>query len=113
MTTQTDLDLFRAVVMHHDGGANIVLIGDWDLAGHLTFAGTVHPLLARYDIEQITFDCSRLTFLNAGAVGQLIGVRNRMSGGNLNLVGVSAKMLRFLQILQADHLFNLQPLSAV
>lgn len=66
------------------------------------------PLLTRYDAAHLTFDRSGLTFLDAGAIGQLVIVRNGAGGGRLNLVGVPVKMRWLLHILQADDLFNVR-----
>lgn len=99
---------FRTEVLHLDGVATIRLVGEWDIAGAEAFRTTMIPLLDQYEAAEITFDCSRLTFLDAVAIGQFVNVWKRAGGEKLNLVGPSPWMLRLLEMTATDELFDVR-----
>jgi anti-anti-sigma factor len=73
-------------VQHVDGGVRVVLVGELDLGAVSTFETCVRPLMARYDLDQLTVDCAQLTFLDAAGLTSLLQLARGMSGeGRLTL----------------------------
>lgn len=73
-----DEQFFRTELLHMDGSVTIALVGELDVsqARYLDLPA----IAARYDRAQVTFDCSRLTFMDLGGLDALLREVRRFSG---------------------------------
>lgn len=68
---------FSCETFHLDGSVMIVLAGDLDLCAAEHLRERTHGLVHRYDLDQVTFDCTRLRFLDAYGVRLLLDLMKR------------------------------------
>ena len=101
--------LLSVEVLQLDGSVTVALAGEFDFAAVPLFRETVYPLLARYDAEQIIFDCSRLEFIDSTALGEVVQLTKRAASGKLTLTGASTMLLRLLRLTNWEHLFTVAP----
>lgn len=100
--------LFRADVVHLDGGVTVTLAGELDLAGVAELRGAVWPLLRRYDADQVVLDCGGLRFIDGSGVGQLLAASDAFGGGRLVLRDVGAQVRRVLELTGALDAFHVE-----
>jgi anti-anti-sigma factor len=80
-------------------------VGALDHTGIEELRAAAHPLLARYDGDQVVLDCSALESLDGRAVQQLAATACRADGGSIHLIGLSASVLDALQRAGVDGRF--------
>ena len=95
-------------VHHLDGSARVELAGEVDILAADDLRDALRTLAFRYDADQITIDCSRLSFIDLSAIGQLIALSNRLAGGRPVLSGVPPFLARLLRITGEVHRFTLE-----
>lgn len=99
---------FDIQVHHLDGCARVELRGEVDILAADDLRDALRGLAFRYDAEQITIDCSGLSFIDLSAIGQLIALSNRLAGGRPALSGVPAFLARVLRITGVIDSFTLE-----
>jgi anti-anti-sigma factor len=93
------VQLFDIGVHHLDGSVRVELSGEVDVLASVPLAEALRGLAYRYDADQATIDCSRLTFIDMSTIGQLVGLGARLAGpGRPVLEGVPPFLVRILSI---------------
>jgi anti-anti-sigma factor len=103
-----DVRPFHIQVHHLDGSARVELQGEVDILAADDLRDALRGLTFRYDADQITIDCSRLSFIDLSAIGQLIALSNRLAGGRPALSGVPPFLARVLRITGVIDRFTLE-----
>lgn len=98
-------DRFVPLAVVPTGAGSVRLVGELDVAGVPEVSGQ----LARLD-EDLTIDCSGLTFIDAAGVGMLVGIHRRCEarGARLVLVDPARCLSRVLELTHLDTLFDVQ-----
>ena len=99
---------FDIQVHHLDGCARVELEGEVDILAADDLREALRGLAFRYDADQVTVDCTRLSFIDLSAIGQLIALSNRLAGGRPALVGVPPFLARVLRITGVIDRFTLE-----
>ena len=99
---------FDIQVHHLDGSARVELQGEIDIVAADELREALRSLAFRYDADQVTIDCARLSFIDLSAIGQLIALSNRLAGGRPALSGVPAFLARVLHITGVIDRFTLE-----
>jgi len=95
--------------LHHlDGCARVELIGEVDILAGETLREALRGLAFRYDADQVTIDCARLTFIDMSALGQLVSLTNRLAGGRPTIAGAPAFFARVLRLTDVIDRFTLE-----
>lgn len=102
-----DTPAFSVTVLHLDGSARVALVGALDHAATGAFRAAVHPLLARYDGDQVVVDCSALRSVDPHGVKQLEQTSCRGFGGPMHLIGLAPAVLGALREAGVDRRFAL------
>jgi anti-anti-sigma factor len=92
----------------HDGvRAEIQLAGELTFAAHRKFRRVVANLGERSP-EQVTFDLSRVDYIDAAGLGLLLVVRDAVSGsgGHSTLKGAQGQVDRMLTVARFSDLFQ-------
>ena len=76
---------FSADLVHLDGNAVVVLVGELDLATAPLLTGVLDPLVEDGPPE-IVLDCAALTFLDSSGITVLVRAQNRLSQMQRRLV---------------------------
>ena len=93
------MQLFDIEVHHLDGSVRVELAGEVDVLASATLAQALRGLAFRYDADQVTIDCRKLTFIDMSTIGQLVGLANRLAGpGRPVLAGVPPFLVRILSL---------------
>lgn len=89
--------------------AVIKLSGRFDFNTHRDFRGAYEPLLADAAIKTVTVDFSGVDYLDSSALGMLLMLRDKMSGGNkeIGLSGVRGNVKQVLDIANFAKLFQI------
>ena len=99
--------VFSCRTFHLDGSVLVVLAGELDLKTAPQLERAVGALVRRYDADQVTFDCSELTFIDAFAIGRLAAAIRRFGHtGRPTIRCASAWIQMLLAITETDRLFQ-------
>jgi anti-anti-sigma factor len=99
---------FTPIVTDHDGYVRVELTGELDLGGIELLDRTVRPLTGRYDGSQITFDCSRLSFIDVRGMTALLRIaRITRTSGRIVLADPPPLLTRMLDLTGNDDTFDL------
>lgn len=89
--------------------ASIMLKGEFDVANVDELQANAQQALARASVTHIVVDLEQVTFMDATALGALIGLREDAARGSLSLAlsNVPARVRRLLEITELDTLFDI------
>lgn len=103
------LENFDIAVRRGDGFVTVELEGELDLTGATRLDAVVRPLTGQYDAPQVTFDCSRLTFVDSHGVRALVRIARIMrSTGRPTIRNASPLLRSMLELTEHDGLFELE-----
>jgi anti-anti-sigma factor len=103
---------FGVDVLHLDGTVTVALRGELDVAGVPELLAALAPLAKRYRPEQVTIDCSALTFMDAAGLAAIIrSLQQRADAGKASLRGVNRVVLTILRVTGAWSLFDVDALG--
>jgi anti-anti-sigma factor len=99
----------QATVTKENGKAIIKLSGRFDFNTHREFRGAYEPLVADTAISSVTVDFAGVDYLDSSALGMLLMLRDKMGGGNkeVMLVGVRGNVKQVLDIANFGKLFQI------
>jgi anti-sigma B factor antagonist len=102
------VDELHLLAYRTDDTVTIAVTGDLDIATAPGLVAFVRDNLRDGD-DRLTLDLSRLSFVDAGGLGLLVGVRVRMQRQDalLSLIGTTDELRRLLRITGLDTQFSI------
>jgi anti-anti-sigma factor len=104
---------FTADTTHHDGCVEVTLDGELDLGGREAFSDALAPLLARYDLGQVTIDCTDLAFIDGSGLGVFAAFLSRGKGsGRLTLRNPSPMFRKIIDVMNMNDAFIIESMAS-
>lgn len=102
------MEIFDVAVRRGDGFVCVELDGELDLTGVARLDAAARPLTGQYDAPQVTFDCSRLSFIDSQGVRGLVRIARIMRPtGRMVIRNPPTLILRVLELTGHDDSFEL------
>ena len=103
------MEMFDVAVRRGDGYVCVELDGELDLTSVAQLDAVARPLTGQYDAPQVTFDCSRLAFIDSQGVRGLVRIARIMRPtGKMVIRNPPPLMLRVLELTGHDESFELE-----
>lgn len=96
-------------VVKEGSNAIIKLSGRFDFNTHRDFRAAYEPLLVDEALKEVTVDFTGVDYLDSSALGMLLMLRDKMGGGNKEVVltGVRGNVKQVLEIANFGKLFKI------
>jgi anti-anti-sigma factor len=102
------VEIFDVAVRRCDGYVCVELSGELDVTGVERLDAAMRPLTGQYDADQITIDCSGLSFIDLRGIRALLRIaRINRSSGRMSLRGVPPLMQHILELTGHDDHFDM------